>query len=82
MTIMTPHSFKNRRYIPSPLLLQTSGGEGKNRPNKHQHVNHQHTNNIMLNNQEKEATVSAGISIGAGIFLTSLIGILAHIYYF
>ena len=36
----------------------------------------------MLNNQEKEATVSADISIGAVIVLTSLIGTLAHIYYF
>ena len=35
----------------------------------------------MLNNQEKEATVSADISIGAVIVLTSLIGMLAHIYY-
>ena len=36
----------------------------------------------MLNNQEKEATVSADISIGAVIVLTALIDTLAHIYYF
>ena len=36
----------------------------------------------MVNNQEKEATVSADISIGAVIVLTSLIDTLAHIYYF
>ena len=56
--------------------------KGKIRPNKHQHVNHQHTNNIMLNNQEKEATVGADIYIGAVIVLISLIGIEAHIYYY
>ena len=63
-----------------PCYYKQVEEKGKIRPNKHQHVNHQHTNNIMLNNQEKEARVSSETSIGAVKVLTSLIGILAHIY--